>query len=145
MNWYRLSIVLHVLAAVLWFGHMFFWSIVIGPIFKRFTPPETGHMLRQCSESYGGLGWPCLFVLLTTGTALLSYRGVTLAQVMSGEFFLSPSGRILRVKFFLVACMILYQAVIGHRRAPRLIYVNMFVALVILGLSALLTRAPGIF
>jgi hypothetical protein len=124
---------------------MFFWSIIVGPIFKRFTPPETGQLIRQCSESYGGLGWPCLFVLLTTGTVMLSYRGATLPQVVSGEFFLTPAGRILRVKFFLVACMILYQAVVGHQRAPRLIYVNMCVALMILALSALLTRAPGIF
>ena len=142
MYWYRLSIVLHVLAALLWFGHMFFWSLVVGPVMKRLAPPETGHLLRQLSLRRGGLGWPALFLLVLTGSVLLSYHGATWQQVVSGAFFLSPSGRILRVKFLLVAGMVLYQLFIGHRPAPRLIYVNMLVALMVIGLSVVLVRAP---
>ena len=126
----------------LWFGHMFFWSLVIGPIAKRFDPPETGEEFRQLSVRRGGLGWPALVVLVITGSVLLSYRGATVSQMISGAFFLTPSGHILGLKFLLVACMIVYQWCVGHRRAPRLIYINMFVALLVVGLSTLLVRVP---
>jgi len=145
MDWYLPSVVLHILAVLFWFGHMFFWSIVVGPITKKIAPPESGQLLRQASLRYGGLGWPALAVLLITGIVMLAYRGATIQQMMSGEFFLTPFGRILRTKFLLVACMMLYQFLIGHRSAPRLIYLNMLAGLVIVGLSILLTRAPTYF
>jgi uncharacterized membrane protein len=142
MTWYRLCVVLHVLAVVLWFGHMFFWSIIVGPVMKRFEPPQTGLLLREYSHTYGGLGWPALIVLIITGTVMLGYRGATWPQLVSGEFFHSPPGALLRLKFILMAGMIVYQFFIGHRPAPRLIYVNMLAALAIVGLSILLVRAP---
>lgn len=145
MDWYRLNIVLHILAAVLWLGHMFFWSVVVGPVTKRIEPPETGLLLRQLSLRHGGLGWPALCLLVITGAAMLYHRGVTFRQVLSGQLFLDSFGRGLGIKFFLVGCMVLYQLFVGHRPAPRLIYLNMTVALVILWLSVLLVRAPGFF
>ena len=145
MDWYLLSVVLHILAVLFWFGHMFFWSIVVGPITKKIEPPESGQLLRQASLRYGGLGWPALAVLVMTGIVMLAYRGATIQQMVSGEFFLTPFGRILQIKLLLVACMMLYQFFIGHRPAPRLIYLNMLAGLVIVGLSVLLTRAPTYF
>jgi hypothetical protein len=124
---------------------MFFWSLVVGPVTKRIEPPDTGQLLRQLSLRLGALGWPALFILVPTGAIMLSYRGVTLQQVVAGEFFLSPFGRILGIKFVLVSCMILYQTFVGHRRAPRLIYLNMAAAALIIGLSVLLVRAPSVF
>jgi hypothetical protein len=145
MNWYRLAVVLHLLAVVLWFGHMFFWSVVVGPVTKRLHPPEAGLQLRQLSLRYGGLGWPALGVLIITGMVMLSYRGVTLSQLLSGEMFVGPFGRGLAIKFLLVAWMLAYQAFVGHRPAPRLIYVNILAALGVLAVSVLLVRAPNVF
>jgi uncharacterized membrane protein len=142
MTWYRICVALHVLAVVLWFGHMFFWSIIVGPIMKRFEPPHTGVLLRQYSLKLGGLGWPALCVLVLTGAVMLAYRGATWSQLTSGTFFSTPPGALLRLKLILVAGMICYQYFIGHRPAPRLIYVNMLAALTIVGLSMLLVRAP---
>jgi putative copper export protein len=55
MSWYQLTVVLHLLAMCIWFGHMFFWTLVIGPVTNRLTP-ETGQTLRQVSLRLGGLG-----------------------------------------------------------------------------------------
>ena len=142
MAWYRFCVVLHVLAVVLWFGHMFFWSLVVGPVMKRFEPSHTGQLLRQQSLKFGGLGWPSLAVLVCSGAVMLTYRGATWSQLVSGAFFRTPPGALFGLKFILVAGMILYQLCIGHRPAPRLIYVNMLVALAIVGLSLILVRAP---
>jgi copper resistance protein D len=144
MGLYRLSIVLHILSASVWLGHMFFWSVIVGPVTKRIHPPQTGQQLRQLSLRFGGLGWPALFVLFITGIVMLHHHGVTWQQFFSGELFLSPFGRALGIKLLLVTCMVLYQLFIGHRPAPRLIYLNMLVALAILWVSVLLVRAPGL-
>lgn len=145
MSWYLLSVVLHLLAAFFWLGHMFFWSLVVGPITKHLDTPDAGRWLRQTSMRYGGLGWPALVILIGTGVVMLAYRGVTMGQLISGQLFLTPFGRGLGMKFVLVTWMVLYQLAVGHKPAPRLIYVNMTAALVIVGLSLLLVRAPHVF
>ena len=145
MNWYRLCVIVHLLAVFFWVGHMFFWSLVVGPITKRFDPPAMGQIIRQMSLRGGGLGWPALAALAFTGVIMLSYRGVTLQTFLSGELFVSPFGRVLGIKLLLVALMALYQVFIGHRSAPRLVFVNMLVALMIVALSIILVRAPNIF
>lgn len=145
MNWYTLCVIVHLLAVFFWLGHMFFWSLVVGPITKRFDPPEMGQDIREMSLRWGGLGWPSLFALVFTGVIMLSYRGATLQSFFSGELFAGPFGRVLGIKLFLVALMILYQVFVGHRSAPRLVFVNMMVALMIVALSIILVRAPTLF
>jgi hypothetical protein len=76
---------------------------------------------------------------------MLYYRGVAMDQVLSGRFFDEPFGRGLGIKLLFVGCMVLYQTFVGHRPAPRLIYLNMLAALVIVALSILLVRAPLLF
>jgi hypothetical protein len=145
MNWYTLCVMLHLLAVFFWLGHMFFWSLVVGPLTKRFDPPETGQIIRQLSLRWGGLGWPALSVLVLTGVIMLSYRGVTLQSLLSGELFASPFGRGLGIKVLLVTWMILYQVFVGHRSAPLIVLVNMMAALMIVALSIVLVRAPSMF
>jgi hypothetical protein len=145
MDWYTVCVTVHLLAVFLWLGHMFFWSLVVGPITKRFDPPETGVVIRKMSLRCGGLGWPALFLLACTGVIMLSYRGVTLQSFRSWELFASSLGQVLWIKLLFVALMILYQAFVGHRPAPRLVFVNIIVALMIVALSIALVRAPNIF
>ena len=137
---YRLSVSLHLLAVVLWFGHMLFWSLIAGLALKRVSPSETAETLRRLSLSMGGLGWPSLAVLVVTGYVLLGYRGITLERMLSGDAFAAPGGWVLAAKLSLVAWMIFYQAVFGHRAAPRAIYLNMAAAISIVVLSILLVR-----
>src|SRR5262245_52422688 len=124
MNWYTLCVIVHLVAVFFWLGHMFFWSLVIGPIAKRFEPPETGQIIRQMSLRWGGLGWPALFTLTITGVMMLSYRGVALQSFLSGELYTTPFGRVLAIKLLLVTLMTVYQVFVGHRSAPRLVFAN---------------------
>ena len=140
MSVYRVAVVLHLLAVVLWFGHMFFWTFVSALALKRIVPAETAATLRRWSFSMGGLGWPALAVLIVTGYIQLAYRGIDLSMLLSGRAFAAPGGWILGVKLALVGWMIVYQAVFGHRPAPRAVYVNIAAALAILALSIILVR-----
>jgi len=142
---YRIAITLHLVAVTLWFGHMLFWSLISGIALKRVQPPETAETLRRLSMTRHGLGWPSLAVLIPTGYVLLGHRGVGLQELVSGSAFAQPGGWVLAVKLGLVAWMIFYQAMFGHRAAPRAIYLNMLAALSILGLSVLLARPVLLF
>lgn len=128
MSTHLVFAVLHVLAALVWLGHMFFWSLVVGPLVKRFSPPERAEALRRASARYGATGAPALVVLVFTGPLLLL-----------GSEDVPPA---LYPKLVLVAGMILYQVFVGHRPAPRLIYADMLAALGVLALSVWLVGVP---
>jgi uncharacterized membrane protein len=135
---YHLSVALHVAAASLWLGHMFFWSLFSGPALKKLQPPETAQKLRTLSLWRGGLGWPAMAVLTVTGLYQLQWRGLSLGGLVSGELLATPTGRALAAKLVLMVGMIGFQIVFAHRPAPRAIYFNMAAALLVLGASAVL-------
>lgn len=137
---YRICIGLHILALCLWLGHMFVWSLIIGPALKRIQPPETAELLRERSLFRGGLGWPAMAVLIPTGLVMLTHRGIGVSQLFSGAAFAGPVGTALGIKLALVLFMIAYQAIVGHKRAPLAIYFNMLAAVCILAASVVLVR-----
>jgi len=140
MTLYIICLVLHLLALTLWLGHMFVWSLIIGPALKRVEPVETAEVLRESSLSRGGLGWPALGILVPTGLYLLSIRGIMPADILSGAAFAGTQGTVLGVKLSLVAVMIGYQAWFSHRRAPIAIYFDMLAAIVLIAASVVLVR-----
>ena len=140
MTLYIACLVLHLLALTLWLGHMFVWSLIIGPALKRVEPAETAEVLRESSLFRGGLGWPALAILIPTGLYLLSFRGIMPADILSGAAFAGTQGRVLGVKLSLVVVMIGYQAWFSHRRAPIAIYFDMLAAIVLIAASVVLVR-----
>ena len=140
MTRYHLAVALHIVAACLWLGHMFFWSLFSGPALKKIRPAETAERLRTVMRWRGGLGWPALAVLAVTGLYQMRFRGVTLGMLIDGTLLQSASGRLLAFKLPLVLAMVGYQVVFAHRPAPRAIYFNMLAALLVLGASVLLVR-----
>ncbi|MFH1679287.1 MAG: hypothetical protein ABIH26_01435 [Candidatus Eisenbacteria bacterium] len=142
MSWYPVLVSLHVVAALVWFGHMFFWSLVAGLALKEVDPPENGRKIRDFGLRWGGFGWPSLFVLGITGVLMVILNNITLHHVISGGFIHEPIGRVMAVKIFLVGCMAAYQWFVGHRPAPRLIYLNMLAAVAVISLSILRVRPP---
>jgi uncharacterized membrane protein len=140
MNMYYICVGLHLLALSFWLGHMFVWSLVVGPAVKRLEPRATAELLREASLFRGGLGWPALAVLIPTGLYMLHYRGIELSQLLSGEAFQGTQGMVLAVKLACVAGMMVYQAVVGHRPAPIAIYFDMLLALIVIGASVVLVR-----
>ena len=140
MTLFRLILMLHMLAALTWLGHMFFWPLFAGPVLKKIQPPETAARLRAVMLWRGGLGWPALAVLAVTGLYQMRFRGVTAGMLADGTLLQSAAGRILGFKLLLVLAMVAYQLVFGHRPAPRAIYLNMLAALLVLAASVLLVR-----
>jgi uncharacterized membrane protein len=140
MSLLRICIGLHLLALSLWLGHMFVWSLIVGPALKRVQPQERADLLRERSMFRGGFGWPSLAVLVPTGLYMLSLRGITVGDLFTGAAFHGTQGTVLAIKLGCVLAMIGYQTVFGHRAAPRAIYLNMLLALTIVGASVVLVR-----
>jgi uncharacterized membrane protein len=136
---YWVCISLHLLAASLWLGHMFVWTLVVGPAQKRIEPAETAELLREHSLFLGGLGWPALAVLASTGVYMLGQRGIGLGDLVSGAAF-SGADDGLAIKLAAVLFMVIYQIVWAHRRAAVAIYFNILAALIVLGASVALVR-----
>ena len=136
---YTLLLAVHLTAVFTWIGHMVFWSVVVGPLAKRADPPEDGEALRAAASRHGGLGWPALTVLLATGLALLNARGM-LSGAGLETLTTSNGGRVFLCKLALVAAMVVFQWRVGHRPAPKLIYLNMLAAFAIVALSVLFVR-----
>lgn len=140
MTLYRIAFIAHLLAVFAWLGHMFFWPLFAGPVLKKIQPGETATRLRALSMRMGGLGWPALAVLVVTGGYMLAMRGVGFGDLFTASFWQQPWTGALAFKLPLVAAMILYQAIIGHRPAPRAIYLDILAGLLVVGASVMLAR-----
>lgn len=140
MSLYRICIALHFLAFSLWLGHMFVWSLIVGPALKKLQPPEKAELLRERSLYMGGLGWYALTVLVATGLYLLSVRGIAPAMLFNASTYAGPIGTALAIKLCLVLLMIGYQSIFSHRSAPIAIYVNKLLAFGVIAASVILVR-----
>lgn len=143
MDLYPLIVLLHVTAAVLWLGHMFAWPVVVGPALKAVRPQEAAQALRRAIVWLGGLGWPALIVLVPTGLWLLARRGIAPAELIVPATYAGAQGKVLLAKLLAVLWMIGYQAVFGHRPAPRAIWTDIAAALLVLAMSVLLVRGAA--
>lgn len=119
---YYLNVTVHVLAAMLWLGGMFFLGAVGAPLLRAVEPPALRQQLfRQLGERFRTVGWVAIVVLVCTGVVNLHYRGWLKwdGVLGSASFWSSPSGHTLAVKLAAVAIMIGVAAVHDFIQGPR--------------------------
>ncbi|HEX2167217.1 MAG TPA: DUF4149 domain-containing protein [Longimicrobiales bacterium] len=112
MSLYYLNVTLHVFAALLWLGGMFFLAIVGAPVLRSVEPPELRAMLfRRLGERFRRVGWIAIIVLLITGTLNLHFRGMLSPDVLgSADYWSTRFGHALAWKLGAVAAMLIVQA-----------------------------------
>ena len=105
---YFLNVTIHVLAALVWLGGMFFLALVGAPVLRRVEPAELRkELFRALGERFRTVGWWAIAVLLVTGTVNLHYRGFLDATVWgSPEFWRSRMGVALAWKLCAVVMML---------------------------------------
>jgi copper resistance protein D len=120
MSLYMLSVTLHVLAALLWLGGMFFLAAVGAPVLRTVEPAELrAQLFRRLGEQFRLVGWIAIGVLLVTGFANLHFRGMLSGELLtSGAFWATPYGRSLAWKLGAVAGMLVLQAIHDFRHGP---------------------------
>jgi uncharacterized membrane protein len=121
MSLYHLNVTLHVLAALLWLGGMFFLAAVGAPVLRRVEPPALrAELFQQLGLQFRTVGWGAIAVLLVTGTFNLAFRGILSWEVLTnGAFWASPYGHALAWKLGAVAAMVVTSALHDFVYGPR--------------------------
>lgn len=113
MSWpYFLNVSIHLFAALLWLGGMFFLAAVGAPVLRSVDPPSLRARLFQAlGERFRLWGWGAIVVLMSTGVANLHFRGVLSVRALaSPDFWSAPFGRALAWKLGAVTAMIAFSA-----------------------------------
>ncbi len=120
-NLYLLNVTVHVLAAVLWLGGMFFLALVGAPVLRTVEPPPLrARLFQELGRRYRVWGWIAIAVLLATGVLNLWFRGVlTAVSIGSPHFWTTPFGHTLGVKLAAVLAMLVIQAIHDFHWGPR--------------------------
>lgn len=118
---YYINVTIHVLAALLWLGGMFFLAVVGAPALRAIEPPKLRAQLFQALGSrFRTAGWIAITVLLVTGTINLHYRGWLHWSVLGdGRFWHTPTGAALAVKLAAVTGMVTLSAIHDFILGPR--------------------------
>ena len=119
---YTLVVLIHILAAIIWLGGMFFIAIVMVPVLRRLEPPQKRiEVLSATATRFRVVSWITIIVILVTGVLNAINRGVTLQAISTGELFSTYFGKILALKLTLVFAMLVLSAMHDFILGPRLV------------------------
>lgn len=111
---YYVNVTIHVLAAMLWLGGMFFLGVVGAPALRAVEPPALRQRLFQAlGVRFRMAGWIAIAVLVLTGLGNLYFRGWLHWNSVLGSaaFWRTGVGTALGIKLLSVVVMILVSAV----------------------------------
>ncbi|MBI4545009.1 MAG: DUF4149 domain-containing protein [Gemmatimonadetes bacterium] len=112
MSLYYLNVTVHLLAALLWLGGMFFLALVGAPVLRAVEPATLRtELFQRLGRRFRTVGWIAVAVLLLTGAASLYFRGLLDAEGLgSPAFWRTRYGAALAWKLGIVVAMLLLQA-----------------------------------
>ena len=104
-NLYLLNVTVHVLAAMLWLGGMFFLAVVGAPVLRKVEPPELrAKLFERLGRQFRTTGWIAIGVLVATGVGNLAFDGVLRdGQILREELWATAWGHALAWKLGAVA------------------------------------------
>lgn len=113
MSAYYINVTIHVLAALLWLGGMFFLAAVGAPVLRKVEPPELrAALFRKLGEQFRKVGWIAIAVLIITGLLNLYFRDMLSMRVLgSSEFWGTRFGTALAWKVGAVTAMLVVQGI----------------------------------
>jgi uncharacterized membrane protein len=117
---HHLTILVHVLAALVWLGGMTAFAL-LAPVLRDVGDEGTRQRLfHRLGERFRTAGWICVAVLVLTGVAQLHLRGWWGAEVLgAGGFWRTGVGTALFGKLGAVVVMVTVQAVHDFWLGPR--------------------------
>jgi len=118
---YYFNVTVHVLAALVWLGGMFFLALVGAPVLRAVENPELRQKLfDQLGMRFRSVGWIALGVLFVTGLLNLQFRGLLSWRVlMDPAFVRSLWGMAFTVKMAAVAVMLIIEGYHDWVLGPR--------------------------
>lgn len=118
---YLANVTLHVLAALIWLGGMFFLGLVGAPVLRGVEPPSLRQKLfHELGLRFRTVGWVCIAVLVLTGVVNLAYRGWLQWEgvLASAAFWRSGPGTAFGIKLAAVVVMLGLSAIHDFHLGP---------------------------
>ena len=117
---YQFLVFLHLLAAFVWLGGLFFLALVGAPVLRREAPSELRPILfRAIGLRFRWVGWISLAVLGGTGVGILGLRGVLRWEVLGDPAWWGTGwGRALAWKLAAVGLMLALTAIHDWLEGP---------------------------
>ena len=118
---YYVNVALHVLAAMLWLGGMFFLGVVGAPALRAIEQPALRQRLfQELGVRFRSVGWVAIAVLILTGLVNLHYRGWLHWDGVFGSaaFWRTGVGTALAIKLASVTVMIIVSAIHDFSLGP---------------------------
>jgi copper resistance protein D len=147
----KITLFLHLVAAIFWIGGMLFLSLIIAPFLMTIDPNERRKVYRFVGQRYRKFAWVAIVILLITGPLNLYLMNIPFSSIIS------PShGMAFLVKIILVAIVVIISLIHDFYIGPKartdrryssyarfLGRINLFIALLVV-LFAVLLRLGGI-
>jgi len=103
----KVSLFLHVIAAIFWIGGMLFLTLVVAPFLKTLELEKKREIYQVVGTKYRFWGWIALGIMLVTGPVNLYYFGVTPDMLFDPSFYTTPYGRRVVEKIGLVIIVLI--------------------------------------
>lgn len=118
---YLVNVTVHVFAAMLWLGGMFFLAAVGAPVLRTVEPPALrARLFEAVGRRFRAAGWAAIAVLLATGALNLAFAGVFRdGRWLDAAFWGSAYGHALAWKLAAVAAMLVFSALHDFWLGPR--------------------------
>jgi putative copper export protein len=116
---YIFSVWIHVLAAIIWVGGLFFVVLVVVPWLRGGGRVDAGVFLRETGVRFRTVGWTCFGIVLITGTFNLWVRGVRLGDFARVDWLSSPFGRATVLKLAVFILVLAVSAIHDFSLGPR--------------------------
>ncbi len=125
IHWlYLIAVWLHILAATVWVGGMFFLVLVVVPWLRHASRADAGAFWTATGTRFRVIGWTCFAISLSTGTFVLYLRGVRFSDFAIAGWRSSPFGQTVILKLSVFAAVliisIVHDFVVGPRAARAL-------------------------
>jgi uncharacterized membrane protein len=118
---YLFSVTLHVLAAFLWVGGLFFLAAVGAPVLRRVEQADLrARLFQSIGERFRLIGWIAIAILVLSGFGNLHFRGLLRMELLGDPaFWTRPYGRTLAWKLAIVTTMAALAALHDFVLGPR--------------------------
>jgi putative copper resistance protein D len=116
MNWYHISVWLHIIGVSFWIGGMLFLPVVLLPAIKNH--PDRKNLLMETGLKFRFAGYVVLTLLLVTGILNVYLRGID----VSWKFLvISRYGKLVITKFVLLLLILVVSLVHDVQARKRLL------------------------
>lgn len=103
---YKVTVAVHVLAAIIWIGGVLFMGLVAVPAARRLDAATRREVTTRLGMAFRPVGWICLATLVGTGIYMAASWGATWQNVFDLSFFEAAHTRLLGYKLLAVLAMI---------------------------------------